>query len=81
MRSYLYLLINLNRYTFQFIPTPSLFSNIEADVIEKATKEIRRAASILSKRKVAVDPQLLHSAVEHQILHALSKYRILPYRD
>ncbi|KAK7595341.1 hypothetical protein V9T40_013166 [Parthenolecanium corni] len=45
--------------------------NIEADVIEKATREIRKAACVLSKRRIPVDPQLLHSAVEHQVRHAL----------
>ena len=56
-------------YSFFVFPC----STIEADVIEKTTKVIRKVASILSDRGIPVDPQLLHSAVEHQVKHALSK--------
>ena len=55
----------------------SSYSTIEADVIEETTKVIREAASILLQRGIPVDPQLLHSAVEHQIKHALSKFIII----
>lgn len=48
-------------------------STIEADVIEKTTKVIREAASVLSDKGIQVDSQLLHSAVEHQIQHALGE--------
>ncbi|XP_065201622.1 protein qui-1 isoform X2 [Planococcus citri] len=44
---------------------------IEADIIEKTTKAIREAAAVLSNRGYPVNSQLLHSAVEHQIQHAL----------
>lgn len=47
------------------------FSTIEADVIEKTNKAVREAALVLSNRGYPVDSQLLHSAVEHQIQHAL----------
>ena len=67
-----YLIVMLNDFCFPF-------STIGTDVIEKTTNVIREAASILSERNVPVDPQLLKSAVEYQIDHALSKSPIINF--